>query len=179
MALTFSKHDDIPDVRIIWPKVIGDDRGWFSETYVEREFFNNELNIHIVQENHSKSKAGVFRGLHYQRWPYEQGKLVRVLKGRLIDYFMDIRKSSPTFGLISNYTLTAGGPMLWIPRGFAHGVYILEDDTELLYKVDNVYAPLHECGIKATSVINGLPTNIQFSEKDRQWPIFDNAVYFL
>ena len=68
--------------------------------------------------------------------------------------------------------------MLWIPRGFAHGVYILEDETELLYKVDNVYAPLHECGINAQDVISGLPTNVQFSEKDQQWPTFDNAVYF-
>lgn len=172
MAFTFSDYKDIPDVKIIWPKIIKDERGWFAEMYNKQEFNNNGLHVNVVQENHSRSNAGVFRGLHYQTWPYEQGKLIRVIKGRLIDYFLDLRKSSKSFGKLGSYLLTPSGPMLWIPRGFAHGIYIIEDDTELIYKVDNLYAPLHERGISARSVIGDLPSSVILNTRDEQWPIF-------
>lgn len=178
MAFTFYKHLTLPDVQIIFPKRINDERGWFSETYTEHEFLNNGIKLDFVQENHSRSQAGVFRGLHYQRWPYEQGKLVRCVRGTLIDYFMDMRQTSETFGEIGSQVLTAqNGEMLWVPRGFAHGIYIVENDTEIVYKVDNVYAPTHECGVNPLSCIE-FDDEPLLSPKDVAWPDFENAVYF-
>jgi len=177
MAFTFYRHEELPDIKIIYPKRIGDDRGWFMESYVEKEFLNNGIRLDFIQENHSRSQAGVFRGMHYQRYPYDQGKLVRCTRGSLTDYFMDMRQYSKTFGEIGSYKLTADGPLLWVPRGFAHGIHILEDDTEIIYKVDNVYAPTHERGVNPLSCIE-FETSPQLSEKDKAWPNFDNAVYF-
>lgn len=178
MAFRFLPHSTIPDVKVIEPRKIHDSRGWFMESYVEREFTQNNLHFNFVQENHSCSDKGVFRGLHYQIWPYDQGKLIRVVRGRLIDYFMDLRMSSKTFGVLGTFELAPDSPMLWIPRGFAHGVHILEDGTELIYKVDNSYGPLHERGIDPRCVIN-LPDDIILSDKDKNWPNFINATYFL
>lgn len=178
MSFQFYKHDLIDSVVIIHHKRIVDDRGWFEETFNNWEFnFYANLDIHIVQENHSKSMKGVFRGLHYQQWPYEQGKLVRCASGSFMDYFVDMRKSSRSFGKVGSYLLNCNGPSLWIPRGFAHGVYILEDNTEIVYKVDNKYSSLSECGVYAPSLLD-LPKDIKLSNKDENWPTFGDAVYF-
>ena len=179
MAFEFHNHQTIPDVKLIFPKKIMDDRGWFQETYVERDFrYYGNLDLYITQENHSSSKANVFRGMHYQLWPNDQGKLVRCLNGSFIDYFVDLRQSSGTFGKIGNYKMTKGGPLIWIPSGFAHGVLTLEDNTELLYKCDNRYSPLDERGINPHSIIKDLPDDLIINPKDLQWPSFESAEYF-
>jgi dTDP-4-dehydrorhamnose 3,5-epimerase len=189
MAFRFYDHDIIPGVKLINIKQINDERGWFKETYVENDFFNNELNIKIVQENHSCSKKNVFRGMHYQSWPYEQGKLIRVINGSLVDFFVDLRVDSNTFGKLGYSKLDKDSHMIWIPRGFAHGVYTLEDDTELIYKCDNKYFPLSEHGIYVGSIpeINSVIDEygityelgwVNMSDKDLKWPDFCDAKYF-
>lgn len=137
----------IPDVVIIEPAVFGDDRGWFMESFNQPKFEAGlkELGLPLprpfVQDNHSCSQAGVLRGLHYQRAPHAQGKLVRVTKGRAFDVAVDIRAESATFGRWVGVELTADNRrQLWLPEGFAHGFVALEDDTHFLYKTTDVYA---------------------------------------
>ena len=137
----------IPDVVIIEPARFGDDRGWFMESYNQPKFEAGlrQLGLPVprpfVQDNHSCSQAGVLRGLHYQRAPHAQGKLVRVAKGRAFDVAVDIRPGSATFGHWVGAELTADNlRMMWLPEGFAHGFMALEDDTHFLYKTTDVYA---------------------------------------
>lgn len=137
----------IPDVVIIEPAVFGDERGWFMESFNQTRFNNalTQLGLPVprpfVQDNHSCSKAGVLRGLHYQLPPHAQGKLVRVVKGSALDVAVDIRKGSPTFGQWVAVELSASNhKQMWIPEGFAHGFVALEDDTHFLYKTTDVYA---------------------------------------
>lgn len=137
----------LPGVVIIEPAVFGDDRGWFMESFNQPKFEAGlkELGLPLprpfVQDNHSCSQAGVLRGLHYQRAPHAQGKLVRVTKGRAFDVAVDIRAGSSTFGQWVGVELTADNRrQLWIPEGFAHGFLALEDDTHFLYKTTDVYA---------------------------------------
>ncbi|MGF1454269.1 MAG: dTDP-4-dehydrorhamnose 3,5-epimerase [Alphaproteobacteria bacterium] len=137
----------LPDVVLLEPRVFGDDRGFFFEAWNAQTFRDIDLDRTFVQENHSRSAKGVLRGLHYQV-QQPQGKLVRVVSGRLYDVAVDIRKSSPTFGQWVGYELSAENKrMLWIPEGFAHGFLALEDGTELLYKCTDHYAPDHERSI--------------------------------
>lgn len=140
---------NIPDVIIIEPKVHGDDRGYFVETFRAdklEEFLGFELNF--TQDNESKSSKGVLRGLHYQLPPHAQTKLVRVIQGRVLDVAVDIRKNSPTFGQYVAVELSANNKkQMLIPRGFAHGFVVLEDDTIFAYKVDNYYSPECDRGI--------------------------------
>jgi dTDP-4-dehydrorhamnose 3,5-epimerase len=136
---------EIPDVLILEPKVFGDERGFFLESYNKRSF--NEaigLDAEFVQDNHSSSKRGVLRGLHYQvRQP--QGKLVRVLAGEVFDVAVDIRRGSPTFGRWVGVHLDAKSKrMAWIPAGLAHGFLVLSDQAEFFYKTTDYYAPQHE-----------------------------------
>ena len=138
---------DLPGVVIVEPTVFGDDRGWFYESFSEPKFQAGlrELGLPaprpFVQDNHSRSAAGVLRGLHYQVPPHPQGKLVRVVRGRVWDVAVDIRKGSPTFGQWVGVELSeANHWQLWIPEGFAHGFLSLEDGTEFLYKTTDVYA---------------------------------------
>lgn len=136
----------IPDVLIIEPKVFGDARGFFFESY-NRQAFNEAtgLDVDFVQDNHSKSAKGVLRGLHYQLPPKAQGKLVRVVQGEVFDVAVDIRKSSPTFGRWVGDILSAENKkQLWIPPGFAHGFLTLSDTAEFLYKTTDYYSPEHE-----------------------------------
>ncbi|MCG3686195.1 dTDP-4-dehydrorhamnose 3,5-epimerase [Aliarcobacter butzleri] len=139
----------IPDVVIIEPKVHGDARGYFVETFRAdklEEFIGYKINF--CQDNESKSSKGVLRGLHYQLPPYAQTKLVRVIKGRVLDIAVDIRKGSPTFGKYVAVELTAENKkQMLVPRGFAHGFVVLEDDTVFAYKVDNYYSPQCDRGI--------------------------------
>ena len=135
----------IPDVLVIEPKVFGDARGFFFESFNQKAF--NEatgLDVNFVQDNHSRSAKGVLRGLHYQiRQP--QGKLVRVVQGEVFDVAVDVRKSSPTFGQWVGEILSADNKkQLWVPEGFAHGFVVLSDTAECLYKATDYYAPAYE-----------------------------------
>ena len=146
--MTFTRTA-IPDVVIIEPKVHGDSKGYFVETFVSNkleEFLGFKINF--CQDNESKSSKGVLRGLHYQLPPYAQTKLVRVIHGRVLDVAVDIRKNSPTFGKYVAVELSGENKkQLLIPRGFAHGFVVLEDDTIFAYKVDNYYSPECDRGI--------------------------------
>ncbi len=140
---------DIPDVVIIEPKVHGDERGYFVETFRQdklEEFLGYKINF--CQDNESKSSRGVLRGLHYQLVPDAQTKLVRVIQGSVLDVAVDIRKGSPTFGRHVAVELTSENKrQLLVPLGFAHGFVVLEDDTVFVYKVDNYYSPENDRGI--------------------------------
>ena len=134
----------IADVKLIEPKVFGDERGFFLESWNQNAFDAAGITARFVQDNHSRSSRGVLRGLHYQMNP-AQGKLVRVVAGAVFDVAVDMRKSSPTFGQWVGYELSAQNHrMLWVPQGFAHGFLTLEDGTDFLYKCTNFYAPASE-----------------------------------
>jgi dTDP-4-dehydrorhamnose 3,5-epimerase len=174
----------IADVKILEPKVFGDERGFFYESYNHNRF--QELtgqDVNFVQDNHSKSQQGVLRGLHYQiKQP--QGKLVRVIKGEVFDIAVDLRKSSPTFGQWVGITISAENcRQVWVPQGFAHGFLVLSETAEFLYKTTDFYAPEHErCILWEDSKLAidwplaGL--EIQLSDKDRQGSVFSAAEYF-
>ncbi len=136
---------DIKDVSILKPKVFGDDRGFFYESYNQRVFAEKTgLSVGFVQDNHSRSAEGVLRGLHYQI-QQPQGKLVRVVRGEVFDVAVDIRKSSPYFGKWVGCLLSADNHrQLWIPAGFAHGFLVVSEVAEMLYKTTDYYAPNHE-----------------------------------
>lgn len=139
----------LPEVLLITPKRHGDARGWFAETWSVRAFAGTAADTRFVQDNQAfNARKGTLRGLHFQKAPHAQGKLVRVLKGAIFDVAVDIRQGSPTYGRWTGARLTAEtGEQLWVPRGFAHGYVTLVDDTELFYKVDGDYAPQLEGGI--------------------------------
>jgi dTDP-4-dehydrorhamnose 3,5-epimerase len=133
----------IPDVKILVPKRYKDKRGFFYESYNNKNFQKILGDkIKFVQDNHSKSKRGVIRGLHYQKAPYEQGKLVRVVSGEIFDVAVDLRKKSPTYGKWVGIKLSSKNmKQLWIPKGFAHGFQVISKEAEVLYKTTNYYAP--------------------------------------
>lgn len=134
----------IPDVKLIEPKVFGDDRGFFLESWNQNAFDAAGITARFVQDNHSRSARGVLRGMHYQMGP-AQGKLVRVVSGAVFDVVVDMRASSATFGQWVGYELSAANHrMLWVPPGFAHGFLTLEDGTDFLYKCTEFYAPASE-----------------------------------
>ncbi|CAH0497941.1 dTDP-4-dehydrorhamnose 3,5-epimerase [Novosphingobium sp. CECT 9465] len=138
---------NIPGPLIIEPKVFGDERGFFLETWNNAAFAQAGLNLQFVQDNHSRSKKGVLRGMHFQN-PEPQGKLVRVVRGAVYDVAVDLRRSSPTFGKWTGVTLSAENKrMFWVPEGFAHGFLTLEDDTDFLYKCTAPYAPQNEASL--------------------------------
>lgn len=136
----------IPDVKIFEPKVFGDDRGFFFESFNQKQFEDaTGLKPDFVQDNHSKSTRGVLRGLHYQLAPMAQGKLVRVTQGSVFDVAVDMRKSSSTFGQWVGVHLSADNKrQLWVPEGFAHGFLTLSETADFLYKTTNYYAPQYE-----------------------------------
>lgn len=142
----------LEDVLLIYPDLHEDERGCFYEVFNEKEFnekTGGKYDFHVLQENESKSKAGVFRGLHFQKAPYEQAKLVRVLKGYVVDFAVDIRKGSPTFGKCVFANLTGENKcQFFIPRGFAHGFYVFSDEAVFEYKCDNYYNKESEDGIR-------------------------------
>ncbi len=173
----------IPDILIIEPKVFGDDRGFFYESFNKKAFeVATGITADFVQDNHSKSSKGVLRGLHYQI-KNPQGKLVRVCSGEVFDVTVDLRKSSPTFGQWVGVTLSADNKrQLWVPQGFAHGFVVLSDTAEFLYKTTDYYAPEHERCIRwddATLVIDWLYTGEPVvSEKDALGAQFNDADFF-
>lgn len=174
----------IPDVVLIEPKVFGDARGFFYESFNQKAFNEATGTDHqFVQDNHSRSSRGVLRGLHYQLPPNAQGKLVRVVQGAVFDVAVDIRKSSPTFGQWVGAELSADNHrQLWVPPGFAHGFVVLSDTAEFLYKTTDYYAPQHERCIAwndpqlaITWPDVGVP---QLSAKDQAGKLFAEAEVF-
>ena len=163
----------IEDVVIIEPRLFKDERGYFFESFSQREFEEKIRKISFVQDNESKSSYGVLRGLHFQKPPYAQSKLVRVIKGAVLDVAVDIRKGSPTFGKHGAVKLTEENHLqLFIPRGFAHGFSVLSQEVIFQYKCDNFYAPQSEGALAwDDSDLNinwRIPTNqIILSEKDK------------
>ncbi len=144
---TFTKTD-IEGVILIEPRVFGDERGYFMETYNKVDFIKAGITCEFVQDNQSKSIKGVLRGLHYQK-QYPQAKLVRVTKGEVFDVAVDIRKGSPTYAQYVGVVLSAEKKnMLYIPKGFAHGFLVLSDEAEFTYKCDDFYRPEDEGGIR-------------------------------
>jgi len=137
----------IPDVLLLEPRVFGDERGFFFESWNQRAFAEIGLNAAFVQDNHSKSAHGILRGLHYQTQQV-QGKLVRVVAGEVFDVAVDMRAGSPTLGKWTGALLSAGNHrMLWIPPGFAHGFYVTSESAEFVYKCTDFYAPQHEVSL--------------------------------
>lgn len=148
---------------LITPKVFYDERGYFFESYNEPLMQSNGIHLRFLQDNQSYSRKGVLRGLHFQAPPFEQGKLVRVARGSVLDVAVDIRKDSPTYGQHIGVTLSAvNQKMFWIPPGFAHGFLSLEEDTIFLYKCTNVYDKASEGGL----VWNDPDLGIQWGEKE-------------
>ena len=174
---------DIPEVLILEPKVFGDDRGFFFESYNERDFIEKTgINARFVQDNHSRSAMNVLRGLHYQiRQP--QGKLVRVIRGEVYDVAVDIRRSSPTFGKwTANVLSEQNKRMLWVPPGFAHGFLVTSDYAEFLYKTTDYWAPSFERCIAWNDPELAISWPLQgepvLSDKDRQGLRFRDAEVF-
>jgi dTDP-4-dehydrorhamnose 3,5-epimerase len=169
---------EISDVYIIEPSVFGDNRGYFLESFNLEKFEENIYPIKFVQDNESKSSKGVLRGLHFQKPPFEQAKLVRCIEGRVLDVAVDIRKESPTYGKHLAVELSGENKrQLFIPRGFAHGFSVLSESAIFAYKVDNTYAPESDSGIrfddKELNIDWGLSEEeIQLSAKDKNLILF-------
>lgn len=175
----------IPDVILFSPKVFGDERGFFYESFSRQTFHTlTGLQPDFVQDNHSKSQQGVLRGLHYQLPPKAQGKLVRVVQGEVFDVAVDLRKSSPNFGKwVGEYLSADNKRQLWIPAGFAHGFVTLSETAEFLYKTTDYYAPEYERCILWNDAEIGIiwPSEFitpQLSAKDQAGVKFSKAEYF-
>ncbi len=171
-----------PYVILLRPKRYGDARGWFSETYSARTLADAGIGMAFVQDNQSFSaQQGTLRGMHWQNPPFAQAKLVRVLRGAILDVAVDIRKGSPTYGHHVTARLDArDGTQILVPEGFAHGILTLEPDTELLYKVSAFYSPAHDRGCRwndpSLAITWPLPeTDLVLSDKDRAQPLLADA----
>ncbi len=175
---------DIKGVYVIEPRVFNDARGYFMEAWKQTEFEEHIGKVQFIQDNESKSSYGVLRGLHYQKGAASQAKLVRVIKGRVLDVAVDIRRSSPTFGKHVMVELSEDNKrQFFIPRGFAHGFLVLSDEAIFIYKVDNPYAPQQDAGIRWNDPELGIewpidPTDVQTSEKDMKQPLLKDAELF-
>jgi dTDP-4-dehydrorhamnose 3,5-epimerase len=172
-----SKCLEIPDVKMIVPRKFVDDRGFFSETYNEAVFVAAGLPRAFVQDNHSLStREWTIRGLHFQIPPHAQGKLVRVVRGSVLDVAVDLRRRSPTFGRHVTAVLSAANwAQLWVPVGFAHGFCTLEPDTEVVYKVTDYFTPTHDRGLKWDDEALGIAwpvasSDARLSPKDARLP---------
>ena len=177
MPFTF-KRLSIPDVILAQPKSFSDDRGFFLESFKESDFVSNGINIKFVQDNISHSVLGVIRGLHFQKNPVAQAKLVTAIKGEIFDVVVDIRKDSPTYGKwISEILSDKDHKLLYVPEGFAHGFCVLSKEAYVYYKVSNEYSPEYERGI----IWNDPKLNIDWpiskpivSGDDNKLPLFEN-----
>ena len=178
------KKTAIEGVYVIEPRVFNDARGYFFEAWKKEEFEQNIGKVEFVQDNESKSSYGVLRGLHYQKGDASQAKLVRVIKGKVLDVAVDIRKSSPTFGQHVMVELSDENKrQFFIPRGFAHGFLVLSDEAIFTYKVDNAYAPQADAGIRWNDPDINIqwpidPAQVQTSEKDLKQPFLKDAEVF-
>ena len=173
------KQTSLDGVLLIEPQYFKDPRGFFVESYNKNDFSHAGITDEFVQDNHSKSQKGVLRGLHYQ-YPHAQGKLVRVLKGSIYDVAVDIRVGSPTFGEHFAVTLSENNPaMLYVPAGFAHGFLVLDDNTEVMYKVTDIYYPPGDAGLLWNDPDLNIPWPLDkmgmkepiLSEKDTRHPV--------
>lgn len=175
---------DIEGVFVIEPRVFNDARGYFFEAWKQEEFNEHVGEVNFIQDNESKSSFGVLRGLHYQKGELSQAKLVRVIKGKVLDVAVDIRKSSPTFGKHVMVELSEDNKrQLFIPRGFAHGFLVLSEEAVFTYKVDNPYAPQAEAGIRWNDPELAIewpidPAQVLTSEKDLKQPLLKDAEVF-
>lgn len=169
---------DIDGVVIFEPRVFPDSRGYFFETYNEKLFRDNGIDAVFVQDNQSKSSYGVIRGLHFQKGEHAQAKLVRVIKGTVLDIALDLRKASPTYGRHVAVELSAeNNRQLFIPRGFAHGFSVLSETAVFAYKCDNLYCKDAEAGIDLNDPALGIDWKVPvekrlLSDKDKLWPSF-------
>lgn len=178
---------DIEGLVIIQPRLFEDQRGYFFESFSEREFAHKVAPVSFVQDNESKSSYGVLRGLHFQKPPYEQAKLVRVVKGRVLDVAVDLRKGSPTYGRYEAVELSEDNHrQLFIPRGFAHGFCVLSEEAVFQYKCDNYYAPQSEGAVRWDDPDLDIDWKIPLedvilSDKDRNHPCFKDLddVFFI
>ncbi|MGQ1786768.1 MULTISPECIES: dTDP-4-dehydrorhamnose 3,5-epimerase [unclassified Saccharicrinis] len=174
---------EIQDLLIIKPKIFKDSRGFFLESYNKERFLSLGIDYNFVQDNFSSSQYGVIRGLHYQLAPYSQAKMVQVIKGKIIDVVVDLRKDSPSFGKSFSLELSEqNGLQLMIPRGFAHGFSVLSNEVLFSYKCDNLYHKEAERGIKYNDPSLGIDWQIPDSDaiisgKDQQHPMFSEAEY--
>lgn len=174
----------IPDVKIVVPKVFGDARGYFFESWSAERYAQASIDCSWVQDNESKSRFGVLRGLHYQAPPYTQAKLVRVIQGAVLDVAVDIRRGSPTFGKYAAVELSSENKyQLFVPRGFAHGFVVLSEEAVFAYKCDNKYMPSHERGIAFDDPAIGIDWRMGLdqyilSEKDSRNPRLAEAELF-
>ena len=173
MPFEFKKLE-IQDVILIKTKIFEDERGFFMETYKKEEFEKVGITGEFVQDNHSNSEYGVLRGLHFQKEPYAQAKIVRCIRGEIYDVAVDLRKNSPTFGKYVGVNLSEDNRyQLYIPRGFAHGFLVLSESAEVVYKVDNVYASDYETGLIWNDPDVNIPwpsDNPILSPKDQKLP---------
>ena len=174
----------IHDVLEFVPKIYGDERGYFFESFREDIFEEHVGKVEFVQDNQSKSRYGVLRGLHFQRPPFTQSKLVRVLEGVVLDVALDIREGSPWYGQHVAVKLDSQtNNMLWVPQGFAHGFIVLSEEAIFSYKCDNYYAPDYDAGILWNDPDIGIDWGIaekqvQVSEKDANQPFFKDVYHF-
>jgi dTDP-4-dehydrorhamnose 3,5-epimerase len=164
----------IPEVFIIEPTVFGDERGYFLESFSQKLFEDNIGKINFIQDNESKSSKGVLRGLHFQKPPFTQAKLVRCTQGEVLDVIVDIRKDSPTFGKYFSLVLSEINKLqMFVPKGFAHGFVVLSETAVFNYKVDNLYAPKYDSGIAWNDSEIAIDwkiskSEIQLSQKDKE-----------
>lgn len=175
---------DLPDAVIIEPRVWSDSRGYFFESF-SNELFHREIgSINFVQDNESKSSYGILRGLHLQKPPYTQAKLVRVITGEVLDVIVDVRTDSPAFGKHLTINLSEENKrQLFVPRGFAHGFIVLSKEAIFSYKVDNIYSIESELGIIYNDIILNIDwklksNNIQLSNKDASLPRFNENTFY-
>lgn len=186
MSLSVTPDPVLPEILLVRPARHGDARGWFSETFNEAAFRAAGIPAEFVQDNHSRSaEAGTLRGLHYQAPPKAQAKLVRCVRGRLMDVVVDIRAGSPRFGRHTAFELSEADPLqVFVPEGFAHGFCTLEPGTEVIYKVTDYYAPAQDFGIAFDDPALGIHwpfpvSGLTLSERDRKHPPLAEApVYF-
>jgi len=178
------EETSIKGVWILTPKVFNDNRGYFFEAWKKSDFEAHVGKVDFIQDNESKSSYGVLRGLHYQKGEYSQAKLVRVIKGKVLDVAVDLRKSSPTFGKHVMVELSEDNKrQLFIPRGFAHGFLVLSPEAVFTYKVDNIYAPAHEASIRWNDPQIGInwpidQKDVVTSPKDLEGKDFKDADFF-
>jgi dTDP-4-dehydrorhamnose 3,5-epimerase len=181
MSFSF-EHLSIPDLILVTPRAYPDDRGYFLETYKKSEFIANGIETEFVQDNHSLSTRGVLRALHYQLAPRAQGKLIRVIGGKIWDVAVDIRRSSPTFGKWVGVELSdENKSMFWIPPGFAHGFVALSESVHLLYKCTAEYDKASERGIRWDDpdiAVDWPIRDVLVSERDAALPAFKDAELF-
>jgi dTDP-4-dehydrorhamnose 3,5-epimerase len=174
LPFTFEKTS-LDGVILIKPKVFGDERGFFMEAFSSKDFHSAGLNMKVVQINHSRSVKGVLRGLHFQRPPFEQAKLVRCIRGEILEVAVDIRPNSASYGRHLSTSLSDSNRCLvYVPRGFAHGFLVLSDVAEVEYAVDTPYSPDHEGGVIWSDPDLAIKWPIEapiLSERDKTWPV--------